>query len=129
MSVFHGRIIKGELVLDIPRYWKNYLSTFAEGQRVTISLKKFYKKRSLPQNAYWHGVVCRELGNHLGYHPEEMHEALKIKFCGEFDKNGLVKVRSTTKLDTVEFNALIERVCQWAAEEFGLYIPPPNEAS
>lgn len=98
-----------------------------------------FKKRTLPQNAYYHGVVVpmvKEGLQSVGYSEvktnSDAHEILKHLFL----KKGIVNNKtdevltiagSTANLKTVEFNAFLEDVWKWAAEYLNITIPAPNE--
>lgn len=92
------------------------------------------KSRSLLQNSYYHGVVVAVLAEHTGFDNLEMHEVLKSRFLSETraiaTKNGqaeYIVTRSTTSLDTSEFEAFLAKVRTWASIDLGCYIPEPNE--
>lgn len=96
-------------------------------------------KRSLAQNAYYHGVVVRmvkeglkQLGHELDH--EEVHHWLKGKFnycevvnteTGEYEK---VPV-STTKLTKFLFAEYIGSIQKFAAEFLNIVIPDPGSQS
>jgi hypothetical protein len=122
---FVGTIDKGQLKPDMPGNYSRWLATL-EGQRVTIEIKKFRKNRTDAQNRYWWSVVIDILSKHTGYEPEEMHDAIKIKFL-PVHKAGLIAGKSTARLTTIEFVELIEQVQRWAAQDLQCYIPDPNE--
>jgi hypothetical protein len=122
---FVGTVEKGVLRVDLPSNFERWLMTL-EGQRVTIEVKKFRKNRTDAQNKYWWGVVIDILSKHTGYEPEEMHDAIKIKFM-PVERAGLIAGKSTARLTTIEFMELIERVQRWAAQDLQCYIPDPSE--
>ena len=122
---FVGTAIGGAVQYDLPDNYQRWLVTL-EGQRVVTETKKFRKNRTDAQNRYWWGVVIDILSQHTGYEPEEMHDAIKIKFM-PVEKVGLIAGKSTTHLTTIEFVDLIERVQRWAAQYLQCYIPDPNE--
>jgi hypothetical protein len=122
---FVGTIENGQLTIDFQANFNRFLTTL-EGQRVTVEVKKFRKNRTDQQNRYWWAVVIDILSKHTGYEPEEMHDAIKIKFL-PVEKAGLISGRSTARLNTEEFNDLIERVQRWAAQDLQVYIPDPEE--
>jgi hypothetical protein len=129
VPIFTGKIDKGKLVHDTPQRYLVYMTSL-EGQKIELTLRKFRKKRSDQQNRYYWGVVIDILGKTFGYEPEEMHEALKFKFL-QIDSSiqpGLISARSTTKLSTTEFMDYISAIQRWAAQEFHIYLPDPNEA-
>lgn len=100
------------------------------GAKVEATFKVYRATRSSAQNRFWWSVVIPTLAEYLGYHNDEMHEAVKFKFLAldaEPDAHGLIRVRGTSTLNTREFTDLIENVVTWAGAEFGLVIPMPNE--
>jgi hypothetical protein len=102
---------------------------------VEITIKK-RGKRSLPQNAYYWGVVIheirirlRELGN--DFDQETVHEFLKQRFnsdkvivesTGEVLEVGL----STTKMNKEQFGLYLDKVIQWANQSLEIIIPEPG---
>jgi len=82
--------------------------------------------RTIPQNRYYWGVMMPILCDHFWYTPEEMHSALKIHFL--VDVSGkLPIIKSTKKITTSDFIKYVESIQRWAAQDYGLYIPDPNE--
>ena len=98
-----------------------------------------FKKRTLSQNAYYHGVVVPMVKEGLynqGYSEvktnEDAHEILKHLFLKRKmvnEKNGdeITVAGSTADLKTVEFNMFLEEVWRWASEYLGIVIPAPQE--
>lgn len=88
-----------------------------------IALFSADRKRTIPQNAYYWGVVIKMLTDLTGYEPSILHEYLCRKFIGEksrsvFDE--LIRIRgSSSDLTTSEFQEFIEKVRVWAFEKFG----------
>ncbi len=120
--LFAGRVEGGRIHLEKPQLWRALLER-NEGQEVGLSLTRRRKDRSLPQNAYYWGVVVAMLAEHCGYLPEEVHDALKAKFL--MDHSGeLPRIKSTTALDTKEFGEYVDRCIQLAAE-LGIVVPSP----
>ena len=97
-----------------------------------IALFSADRKRSIPQNSYYWGIVIKMLSELTGYEPSILHEYLCRKFIGErsrsvFDE--LIQIReSSSNLTTTEFNEFIEKVRIWAFEKFGdkCDIPDPE---
>lgn len=86
-------------------------------------------RRSLAANAYYWGVVLKILGDELGYEPDEMHEAMKLKFRSRVcPSTGLTIVKST-RTGSPDFWEYVEQIRRWAATwpAGGIYIPDPNE--
>ena len=100
---------------------------------------KDYRKRSLPQNAYYWAVMVPLVRRGLydsGYDEvrtdDEAHEVIKQVHL----KRNIVSKQTgdvieipghTSKLTIPEFNEFIESVCRWSAEFLNVYIPSPNE--
>jgi len=132
---FEGHIVDHKFkVFDHVREGiKRYLSTFPNGTKIDIIFRKHKSKRTNQQNAYYWGVVIPILSTHFGYDPEEMHEEMKLMFNpiqSKIDPSRKIG-GSTTKLSTVEFfhdeDSYVERICRWAAQEQGVYIPLPEK--
>lgn len=97
------------------------------GREIQLTIEPKRKGRSNSQNAYYHGVVLSILSDWSGYTAAEIHGALKAKFLSVFDaKKNMQITRSTSDLSTVEYEAFLSDVRQWAAEQ-GQFIPLPNE--
>jgi hypothetical protein len=105
------------------------------GRNVRIKFEKRGSKRSLPQNAYYHGVVVqmvqqglRDIGYSLSH--DETHFFLKQKFNPvQIPGNGGLMIEvpgTTTQLNKIEFSEYIERIAQWAVEYLNVVIPPAN---
>ena len=125
--IWRGKIQHGKIQLE-RRADFAALKMRLEGQEIELVLRKFRRQRSLSQNSYLWGVVYAILGEYCGYSDEEAHIACKERFLRDRanEVNGLVKIRSTTSLDTAEMTEYIEAIRRLAAE-MGVYIPSPNE--
>lgn len=81
-----------------------------------ITARPYKSKRSNQQNSrYW--AFLTELGAHLGYTRDEMHDLCKYKFLSEqVEVNGesMVKLKSTHKTNTKEFAEYCEACEMWA---------------
>lgn len=130
ISVKDGKTSMSDSEWD--RYRKWLLSH--EGEYEFIIKKKF-KKRSLPQNAWCHGVIVPMIGNEIG---EEDHNKvfalLKSKFLSKTEhiagKDGKWEevniVGRTSKLSTEQFGIFCEKCRKWASEFLGIVIPDPD---
>ena len=98
-----------------------------EGKPVVMVISRKKKSRSLNENSYYWGVPLAILGDHLGYTPDEMNEAIKWQFLRVKRDGKPDTARSTKDLTTAEFEALMTKIRRWASIEFGVYIPEPNE--
>jgi len=112
---------------------KRWISTFKNGTKLEMIVRKFKEKRTDEQNRYYWGVVVPILRLHFGHdNSESMHEDLKREFNPVKSKIDPQKIvgGTTTKLSTVDFfsadDSYVERIVRWAATEHGVYIPPPE---
>lgn len=118
---------------------REYLEIFdfinkAKDDNVDIELKRYYKKRTNPQNAYLHVA----LGYFAHCYGCTLTEAKEIYFkqyaCRDIflveieDKNGNYAgyYRSTADLNTVEMSNAISNFIAYASCN-GIEIPPPND--
>lgn len=124
--IFHGKIEGLLLVWDNPEKVRGYLKGL-EGKRIDVTIRKERSQRSTNQNNYYFGVVCKVLGDYFGYEVDDMHEALKLKFL-QVGPCDVPTIKSTTKLNTSEFEDYLERIRRWAATEYSVVVPLPNEA-
>lgn len=97
-------------------------------------------QRSLLQNAYYFGVCLSLLAPVLAeawgdplFTVDKAHEFFKGKYLTQPVVNrktgelqGFVCL-STTELDTLEFSYYIDKICEFAAENFQMTIPPPTK--
>lgn len=125
VPAFGGRVEKGKLQLYNREKFLEYVATL-DGD-VLLSVKKRRRNRSDNQNRYYWGVVIEILAKDLGYHAEEMHDALKWKFLRKEERPELPTTYSTSMLSTAEMEEYLAGVRLWAAAELGIVIPLPNE--
>lgn len=130
MKALHtGKVEKGKLILDNPERWQVNLAKY-EGKPVELSINQKRAIRSNNQNAYYWKIIIEILAESLGYaeHEKEvLHEQLKFKFLKEVGKNGSSYVKSTTSLNTKEFENYTSAIRIFASAELNCYLPEPNE--
>ena len=83
--------------------------------------------RSQKQNAYYWGVVLKIIGDEIGYLPDEVHQLMGKEFLSYEKEPGELFIRSTTKLNTKEFEDYLSHVRRFAATELSIMVPLPNE--
>ncbi len=124
--IFKGVSAHAKVLFADPVRFSAHLRSM-EGAEVEVIVRKPRKSRSDQQNRYYWGVVVAILADHCGYDkPEEMHDALRIKFLTIHQDGPLPTVRSTTDLSTVEFEHYMLQ-CRKLGAEMGCQIPEPNE--
>jgi hypothetical protein len=85
-------------------------------KRAVLKVKKWYKPRSLAENAYLHWLFTF-IGKEIGYEATDLKGWYKIHF----------KVKHTSELSTIECEEFLENVRQHAQEFHGVRCPLPNE--
>ena len=109
---FTGSIKDGVLKLHDREGVKRCVSKI-EGD-VWIDIKEAPKMRSIEQNNYYRHII-REMGNHLGYSEDEMHDVIKQKF----------EIQSTKDLTKEDFSELLDRIIRFSAN-LGFAIQDPR---
>jgi len=98
------------------------------GNSYVIDIHKASKKRSLPQNKYYWSVIVDLFAQNTGYSKEESHQELAGMFL-KYEAHGKEFVRSTTVLNTLEFEQYTEKCRMWMSEMLGIHVPLPNEVT
>ena len=128
-KLLQAKIENGKILWKNPIQLSKLLSGFND-KDVFITVKIAKHNRSLNQNAYYFGVVVEILAELTGYSKSEMHEILKAKFLidtGIVGNESVTFSRSTTELDTSEFEKYINDIREWASSMLNCYIPLPSE--
>jgi hypothetical protein len=116
---------------------KDAIASF-EGKNIEITIEKAKKKRSNPQNSYFHGVVLpivyqclKDAGHTLSL--LDVKEMLKLKFLkvsvmiNEDTGEVLERIKNTSELTTSDFMDFIAEIQIFVSEYFDVQIPDPNE--
>ena len=135
IPAFEGTKSNGKLV--IPKHVRfrmnRWIETIKDGTSIEIIIRPAKKRVTNDQRGYYWGVVVPIIAEYFGYDKDEAHEALKAEFNPVPSKiNPNQKIGgSTTKLSAEEFyrgeTSYVERIVRWAAVEYGIDIPAPNE--
>lgn len=126
---FTGTIKDGTLSLDNPDRFIKYLSNLKSSEVVmTVKPKRRVRTSKQPnektnQNGYYWKIIIPILGDYFGYNPDEIHQALKVKFLRIGGTDQLLKIGSTAKLSTTEWEDLMERIRVWALTDYQIEIP------
>ncbi len=121
IPVFAGKIRKGQL--DIRNGgWPEWLNSL-EGHWVEVVVRPPRRKRSLPLDRYYRGVILPILVDATGYSPERMHEIVKHKFLVPYGINSLTDLDGRPPERQREFVEL----CICFAASLGRIVPPPTK--
>ena len=135
----YGHIKDGKLNISYRSKFLTALKLF-DDCRVRVVVEKLYRKRTTPENAYYHAVIVREFKN--GWEEtqgeqithNEAHEMLKYncnytEIINEDTGEVLRKGNTTTKQSTVEAEEYYDRCRAFILEWFGIIVFLPNEQS
>ena len=81
-----------------------HVKSYPDHTRISVEFKKFYQKRTLPQNAYLHKIFGI-IGAFLGYEDWEMKDHLKDMFLTLTPADDL-EFRYGTNAPTLRIDAL-----------------------
>lgn len=109
----------------------DYLNKLDISQReYKVSIVRKAEKRTLQQNRLyrlWLNCISAESGNDV----EDLHEYFKLKYLDVHARiiygQEVVRVTSTTELNTEQFTAFLDKVQQWASIELGIILPEPED--
>ena len=93
-------------------------------------IKKYRKNRSLSQNKYYWLTIAK-FADEVDVTPADLHEELKYELLSThftwIKWEDIVKIKSTSNLNTVQMEEYLERIRKKAMEEYNLYLELPNE--
>jgi hypothetical protein len=126
--VFKGFVsAEGQLLLADRKSFLEYLKSQA-GKHVEVVVQRIKKRRSKPQNDYLRGVIVRILANEWGWEEDDMHEFLLAKLAPRRKaEKGPDQIIRSSEMTTVRFNEYCEKIRRWAAIEYQMNLPEPNE--
>ncbi|MCB1319105.1 MAG: hypothetical protein KDK34_02565 [Leptospiraceae bacterium] len=145
---YYGTVTKsGEIRLPkrMRRELIDAFRTDKEDRAIEVIVQRKRRRRSLPQNRYYWGVVIETLYRQFNewspteWDREMIHTYLKERFLPkvwEMDRPALVvpdtgeqivAPYTTTKLTTTLFASYIDAVSAWAWNDLGISIPAPEE--
>lgn len=131
------RVKDGKIPMAVSLAIRDKLKSL-DGKNATIILSEWRPPRSGKQNRYYWGVVVKRIHRVFTHHgndwtTDQVSEFLKEEVGGLIDvlylPNGQKRriPRSSTSLDTGEWEVFMEKCREWAARVLNLVIPLPNE--
>lgn len=137
--IFTGHVKKGKLFLRDRKQFDAYIAGLT-GKDIDIEVRLHRKKRTTGQeweksnqNGYYHGVVIPKLQEYfkvscnMDLDHEQIHDGIKNLFLSEGLHSKFPLINSTKNLDTLQWESLMQRIRDWAEEEYHLHIPEPYE--
>lgn len=125
--VFRATVQSGKLHISNGPAFSRYIGLL-DGD-VLVSVQKKRRRRTLPQNRWYQGVILQLMSEKTGSTQDELHEAMKTMFNIKIITIGKRVVAipgTTTTMNTADFSEFIERVRAFAASELNLDIPDPD---
>lgn len=108
----------------------DYVSKLPDSKLYDITINIHRQTRTIPQNKlYWMWINCisRETGNE----PSDLHEYFGGKWLPKdsYLIFGVVNLKplSTTKLNTAEFTAYLDKIQTFTSSELGIVLPQPSD--
>ena len=108
-----------------------YLQRLSPDKEYDVTVAVHRRNRTVPQNRlYWLHVAC--LADETGSDRDEVHAELKRLYLPTETVTGMygetvVRPVSTTKLNTAQFTAYIEKIVAFASSTFGIILPMPGD--
>lgn len=108
-----------------------YLQKLSPAKEYDVTVSIHRQKRSIPQNSlYWLHVAC--ISEETGADRDEVHAELKRLYLPSETVTGMygetiVRPVSTSKLNTAQFSAYIEKVVAFASSTLGIILPMPGD--
>ena len=108
-----------------------YLQRLSPAKEYDVTVAIHHRNRTIPQNSlYWLHVTC--LADECGSDRDEVHAELKRLYLPSESVTGMygetiVRPVSTSKLDTAQFSAYIEKVVAFASSTLGIVLPMPGD--
>jgi len=113
-----------------PRLYHGNINKFGN-KDFWIEFRNIYKQRSIQENRYLFGCVIKILVEQTeyfgGWESIEAYRWLEWFFLNNWPDKKPKKWVSVKDLSTVDFEALMERIREYAPMEWGCIIPEPNE--
>jgi hypothetical protein len=96
-----------------------------------VTVGRQQRIRSGKQNRYFYSVIVNEMCDRTGFTPEELKQVLKREFgllkTIEYNGKNIEVLKSTAELSTSEFEDFMSKCRMFAAREFQIILPEPNE--
>jgi hypothetical protein len=107
-----------------------YITTLPE-KSYDVTITPHRERRSLPQNSlYWLWIAC--IADETGADRNQVHDEMKAMLLPRETVRGLFgdvpRTVSTSKLDTAQFTAYLEKVEAFALTDLDIRLPKPGDA-
>ena len=130
-EIFYTGQVKGGKIVGIPRKRINEELAYFEGKHIEVVIRKRKRQRTTEQNnTMW--MYFTMIAEETGYSKDEVYGIVTKLYLTRTKVNeatGAIYeyIIKTSSLSTVEFNEFFEDIKRFAAQEFNLVLPDPNE--
>ena len=128
--IFNAEVKEGQLLMTDDEYHTYRKWLWTRHGKVQFIIKKYFKKRSTPQNAwYWSAIIpmiADEMGEADHNYVHALMKSIHLSKKVSIRNKTYTVVGRTSKLNSSEFGEYCERIRSWASMELGLNIPDPD---
>lgn len=127
------------LNIDNPTWLAGELSRFDPDTPVVVTIKKWYRKRTLKQNNLYHAYISI-MADYFGYSVDTMKSLVALKYLKQplQDNEGnelvdittgeiLFELRGSKDLNTYEMVELCDNLREWSLSGWGIVLPIPGD--
>jgi len=127
-KIFIGDIENGKVNWNNPANFIDHMKSM-EGMKISVTVDKYRKTRSNNQNRYYHGTVLTMMSEETGYTNDECHALLTHELLKDPNSDHRLppRIKSTSELDTKEFEDYMSKCRMYISDNLELYVPEPNE--
>lgn len=138
--IFTGKVNReGRIKVINATRFHNYLRCNFKDRDVQFVVEKLQRKKTSPQNRFFHGVVIQFVAECAGYNPDSnadlslIREAIKNDFGPKIEiismKTGVVSEvpKSIADYTLDDFKMVIDAVDLYCYDTFGTRLPEPDE--
>lgn len=113
--IFYGTVKDRRIIFDTETFKRRFDERLRqlEGKKITLSLTRYTKRRSLNQNNYYWGAIIPMIADQVGMLDEDVHDALRMMFLKDHSKK-LPTIKSTAELSKGEFVEYLIDIENWA---------------
>jgi hypothetical protein len=134
IPIWQADIQGGRLIVRELDRFREYCRNLTGPLEVVVRKVVKTRGRTEKENRYYWGVPVDILSEFFGYEKEETHEVLlaeytKQRYGDRRPHEPPAKIVRSSKMTTVEFEDYMDWIIRWAAIEFAIMIPKPNEVT
>lgn len=128
--VFEATVESGRIKPKDPARFHSYIASL-NGKKIEVIIRKGKRIRSISENKYYWGVVIPIYQEFLGFIDKtSVHESLLAEYAVANREPGKpLRIARSSAMTTIEFEAYMSWLRTWGLQQWGIYIPEPNEVA